>query len=239
MSAKNLLQKIFKKNDTSVTNTHSFVKRESRVDVLPLHNVSFNLKDPPHSTPLPIANLSFGGVGILANGVRGIEGVHQKIKGSLNVAQKDIGLELRIAFHRGTSIGCEFINPSPELRKTIQSYFDLELSALEMRQINDQELAKNLGESPHWYLGENNCELYLVEKNEKLASFRLSFFGNSIEYQAGLPLKYGFAVIDPEKESAWKAGDEVVPGAIKFVSNIGTLSPQLKKEIRDIISRKN
>ncbi len=101
-----------------------------------------------------------------------------------------------------------------------------------MKKIDEQTLLSDHEGTPHWHLGENNCELYFIETQNEISAFRISFFGNSIEYRRGLPLKFGFEILDPDK-----SGLDVIPGALKFVKNISSVDQKTRAHILSLIEK--
>ena len=99
---------------------------------------------------------------------------------------------------------------------------------------------------PHWYHGDNNCELYFVERNDKILNFHITFFGNAIEFSVEGRMIYGH-VWDEErdKDIAYKGSKlikvvdkmevEILYESKSFVRQIPLLGEHFKQQIIEII----
>lgn len=212
--------KLFNRNPTD---PRSFVDREARLTLSPLHNASFHLSKPRTLPDIPIVDLSSGGLGLMASAVGKLP-KDSEIEGMLRIEDAEIFLSGKVVHNHSRSIGIQFHEPSLELKRTIQKYFDVELRAIEMTEQTLQSSPPLPGESARWFLGTNNCELFIVERDGVIQLFRISYFGNSVEFEKGHPLR--FAQIYPNSSKDLKSG------LLRLVSNIAGVSEIQREQIR-------
>ncbi|MDH5297479.1 MAG: hypothetical protein OEV91_00485 [Desulfobulbaceae bacterium] len=222
------------------------VTRAPRVHILPLHNIHFVMAGSGSGDPASLANLSFSGVGLLADGHRRWPPPGAMIFGDFLFGGDRHPVSMLVVRSAGKIVGCQFDSSSKErLRPLVLRYFDLELSALRLYPVDPQYLKEEEDGQPHWLRGHDNCELFLVEREGRLVRFNLTFFGNHIEGGAELPLRFG-QVVDTEEgggDGGYKMKEsslisplasfppELLERAWRFVANIEPLAEEHRRVI--------
>jgi len=245
-----ILNRLFKKENDDLPTPEQEKRKRTRVDRAPrvqlgaLHHISFHQKEPPVSTPLQLANLSTSGVGFMKSSSTTWPSTGSILKGDFLVAGSEIATSLQIVHISAKIVGCRIIENNAEVERMVNDYFNLELSAVRLIPVNPAILKSEPDGKPQWFKGENNCELYVVEKEQRLVRYNLSFFGNYIEGSPRTALKYGHIVEDEElKEGPKYKGSsivrlvsdlpvEIIDLSLKFLTNIESLDKGILEEIQ-------
>lgn len=188
--------------------TRARVARVPRVAVLPLHNLTARLTgSDPAAAPLCITNISSSGLGLLRVGLTSAPEAGGRLEGVLNIEQERLPLVLRVVHISSSVVGCAFVDPSAELRAAIVRYLEVELNALDMREVGQALLKGDPEGVPHWFRGRNNCELFFVTDPEgRLVRFSAAFFGNVVEGGATEDTRFGHVVDSMDEDSEFKPG---------------------------------
>jgi hypothetical protein len=125
-------------------------------------------------------------------------------------------------------VGCDFYGAGPELKRFIESYFNIELAACQMQRVSETAPAVG-GRTEHCFRSEH-CELVYVEDGGKLAEWSVSLFGNRIDADAARKLRMS---------SELMAGSQVeqqvgmiLANAMRLVANVEGLN----EDVRDTMS---
>ena len=220
------------------------IKRSPRVHILPLHNVSFS-KTGDEKT-IKLSNLSVTGAGFLRNLHHDWTETDEVMDGSFSFKGKKYPISMKIIHHSPMIIGCAFDEPNRKvMRSFVSRYFDLELSALQLYEVDPKYLKDEKTGTPRWFQGKDNCEVYIIEQDNKIILFNITFFGNHIEGGDTVPLRYGLIVDDDEAETdtifRMKGATvirpidifspELIESALKFVSNLEVLTGKQRTTI--------
>ncbi|MCM2277886.1 MAG: PilZ domain-containing protein [Oligoflexia bacterium] len=160
--------------------------RPPRVRLGELHSVSFKAREPAgvaEGGELRIANLSAEGIGFVKD-LRAWPEPGATISGTLRIGEFFQEVKAEVRHQGGNLVGCRFVETGPGFRERILQSFLTELAALRMVRVNPDVLQRPEDGFPSLYVGENGCELYVIESAEgsgELVRFTLSFFGNQIE----------------------------------------------------------
>jgi hypothetical protein len=200
-------------------------RRSPRVQVLSLHRIQFVRKlGDGREEPVRIANVSATGAGFIR------EPGHE------------YPVRARIMHLTETIAGCQFESPMADFNTVIDRYFEIEIAAVCMKEVNPGILRKDCGGTPHLIIGENNCELYYVESSRKVVYFYLTFFGNYLEGGDEEDARFGYVDEDEFLDKPAYRGspivrlthsipEDVLAGAIKFVENMTRVPQSVRKEI--------
>ena len=240
MGSIGFLKKFFSRVDINLHETNKqpkrvFTPRPHRIQLLSLHHVQFICKNPLIEDPIPLLNLSTNGAGLMKNAISTLPAPGTLLQGDFDFNGERHPIEMRLIHNSGQVAGCAFQGDFSQIRDRIVRYFDLELSALKMTQVKPEMLQTEADGTPHWFLGTNNCELYLVSKEERVIRFNLSFFANYIEGGETIPTRFGQVVEDTRidkpkaKGSALVLWEKALPEdllntACRFMENVLPLS---------------
>ena len=218
---------------------------DARLRLLPLHGIYVELAG---GRRIDVVNIASDGVGLFRNSQNSWPDTGARLKGQLVVGDFRSPVELEIVHITGLVVGCRGIGLTSELRDLIRSYLDVELAASRIREANPKILRKDPEGDTRWFIGPNNCELFLVHQNERLIRFELSLFGVHFTGGPSLPLKYGFVIDDEGAGEVKYKGSAIVRSvsripadmmqtAIRFVENVPSLSPALRSVLAESIRR--
>jgi hypothetical protein len=165
----------------------SYVDRAPRVNLHELRRIALSLDTYPH---VRVANLSLTGIAIFQNDLTQIPKPGTLIKGVLTFQpqakdQKIFRVDLKTAHAAGQILGLAFANQDRDREDAIVKYFEAELIALKLVPVNDQLLKKDEEGNPHLFQFADLGDLYLVEVNNKVQSFEISFLGHYFEWRKG------------------------------------------------------
>lgn len=222
--------------------------RAPRVALLDLHHIHFRCSDPPFPHEIALVNLSVGGVGLLKNSLPATFPIGAILRGSFHFEGQTYPVEMKVAHASHEVLGCAFVEIPAAFSELVHRYFDVELSALKMNRIKPDLLQEEPDGIPHWFQGQNNCDLFFVTKDDKLIRFQLSFFANYIEGGSQQPTRFGQVLGDNLRDKPklkdtssirWDAslakGLEIP--AIKFIRNISQLSVEEKTALIALIKK--
>lgn len=174
--------------------------------VLPLHNLALRLSAGAGAA-VPITNISTAGLGLLRAGMEQVPETGGRIEGALELEGRRLDTILRVAHVSPTVIGCAFEEPSADLKAAILRYFEVEISAVEMKEISPAFLKADPDGTPHWFRGRNNCELFFVtDSRDGLVRFSMAFFGNMVEGGLSEETRFGHVVDTVDEEAEFKPG---------------------------------
>lgn len=224
-----------------------FRRKHMRVKLFPLHSVSFELVGWPKKTDL--GNLSISGMGIFTESLPPGIKANDLLEGVLVCGGAQAKVTARVVHVGNTMTGCQFVGHDSEVNRLVQSYFNLELSALTMISVRPELLQEDPDGTPHWIHGKNNCELFYISRGEQVVRFNLTFFGNYIEGGAEMRAKYGQIVEDDDgagkprhKASAlvrWDASlaSQLEAYAVRFLASIPHLEDAHRKELSRMLKQ--
>jgi hypothetical protein len=134
-------------------------------------------------------------------------------------------------------IGARFDDPGFEVTWAISHYFDLEIVAARLNPVRAEMLKPEPDGTPHWFQGNNNCDLFYVSSGREVLGFQLTVFGNYVEGGREKPLRFG-SLFEEENDDGpryrgatlvgrKRASDEVVVSlAERLVTGIKGLDPE-------------
>jgi hypothetical protein len=187
------------------------VPRAFRVRLEPLHAASLELLDGAGGRcPAQVANVSSTGLGILASS--GLEWIQAgaTVGARLSLGSESFDVQLQAVHKRPQSMGFRFLEPSlSAMRSAVPRYFSAELAAGRTHAVPPSVLKAHPDGEPTLIMGDNGCELFLVMRQERLARFTLSFFGNYAEGAAGSETRYGVVVEDERVGPVYRGTDLV------------------------------
>ncbi len=218
-----------------------------RVKIIPLHRISFKSLNPARVLPLGVRNISSTGFGLIPPPVAW-ETRPDSLVGQLTIGAEQLDIAARIVHLSQAIVGCQFQGDTAALSRLLEEYFKVELNALKARQINPAVLKQDPRGTPHWFVAENNSELYYVEKDGALVHFRLSVFGNSIDGGEGKPVTFGIEESDRTPEGDIRKGSvliqttqslprEIVETAIRFIESIEKAPREVKDRLTGWIGK--
>ncbi|MEK7691175.1 MAG: hypothetical protein AAB425_09160 [Bdellovibrionota bacterium] len=233
-----------------------FPARASRVQILPLHAVTFERKNPEHEGRFRIANLSTSGFALARGDASILPGQEPKAGarwvGILQSNGQGVVTVVAEAVHTASLIvGFRFIDPSRELSEWVLRQFKLELGALAMTEIARAILKdEEDGFVPVCYTGAGGAELFFAAdpKTGVIDRFEMTFLGNVFSGTEGGPVKFG-TLIENERDDhlrmkasaavKWepRMPADMLDFAIRFVNNIESLSSFRKLELVRHLSR--
>ncbi len=225
------------------------VNRAPRVSILPLHNISFHLRDTDYQVTL--GNISSSGVGFLKDSQNKWPKIGSKLRGIFPFAEKELPITMEVVHGSSSIIGCRF-DPSISgfMRSLVLRKFDLELTALRLKKISGQFLKKTASGTPHWLHGTDDCELYFIEEKGIISSFKLSFHDYIIEGGDLIPCTFS-RIIDNHlygvdsvklKESNLVMAVPKIPldvknTTLKFLANIQNIAESHRVQLTERIRR--
>lgn len=229
---------------------HDQVQRAARLQMLPLHGVTFHVQEPPGFGHLAVLNLSVEGIGLM----RGSDGgranwpapgsAGSRLRGRLMIRSEEFPLAVALVHAGADRAGGRFENPSPEFQRRLREHFLAEFAAQKMGAVKRELLQDDPDGEPRFFVGENNSELFLVEKDGRLVHFHLCFFGNVIDGEKDGTISAGtlddrdhFASDGPGRKSvalvkrAQAVSDDLAALAVRFLSNVRGLDSGLREQI--------
>lgn len=223
------------------------IPRAPRIVLTPLHDIFVELKTVEPGNRRRLGNISSSGIGLLPESSetgKAVLPVGHSIEGVLGYRERKFPVRLQVVHQLPSITGCLFAYDAASIRSMISRYFELELSAMQLTEVNPRFLKKQADGISSWFRGADNCELFLVQGAAGVVRFYLSFFGNYLGFDLKNGLRYGKIQADEDQEKiGYKGSDligfesaippEILEAAIKFIGNI----KQLKSWQRDFISK--
>jgi hypothetical protein len=212
------------------------IPRAERVKLVNLHRISFHPKTPPFADTLTLANLSATGIGFIRGEITNWPKVGQIMSGTIEMETVPYQISVKIARETPDVIGGSWVDPSPSFLQLIHRYFEAELAALKLHEINPRFIKQPDNQNKaRWIQGDNNCELYIEKQSEQIDYFNLLLLGNYAEGGEGKTTRFG-SMNKLERDKPLKsasqnvewiefAPDELKESICKFISNISSLSP--------------
>ena len=244
------IAKLLKKmelNDEKPAAVRALIKRPPRVRILPFHNTRFELVEPKFTdSDLEILNLSYSGIAFHKSDLDW-PGVGKVLKGNLKIEEETHPVEFEIVHETGTLVGCQFQGELNQLQRAMFRYFLVELSALEMYEVNPKLLQEEKDGDPRWFRGEDKCDLFILEDEKGVVRFHLSILGNYFEGGREHPLQCGLIVDDSDEHEkpAHKASplvrltnctpDSFLETVTRFLENVELLTDQQLAQIIDYL----
>jgi hypothetical protein len=218
-----------------------------RVRISPLHRIQFQCSEPQFAKfaqPIGVGNISSSGIAFIRSALPQWPGPTEQVGGLLLIGSHQLGIRARIIHLSTALVGCRFEGELASLQQAIDEYFKLELTAIQARPMNPSILKKDPRGTPHWFMAENNSELYYIENAGRVVHFHLSVFGNYIDGGEGKPTTYGHEQPDRDGAELIKSSvlihtttdlpKDVVMGALRFLEGID----KVPREVRDQIVKK-
>lgn len=224
-------------------------KRSPRVRLTGLDNIVYQMQSPVESPPIRVTNISSTGVGLRRNSMPTWPRKGTVLHGHMLLEDREYPLSLRIKRIGKEVVGCKYEGYSQQIQAMINSFFDQELAALKMIEVNPDSLDPVAGGKPSCYFGGSGSELYLIE-NEKgdVSFFQMSFCGYYLEGGLNTTLRLGTILLDNRDgalaESSLVQWQNPVPQeqidlAVRFVSNIKPLREKYCRDILKFIQQEN
>jgi hypothetical protein len=220
-------------------------RKHHRVKLLPLHAVRFELDGEEKGVEL--GNLSVSGMGLYTSDLPSGIKSGDLIQGCLVSSQDRVQVQAKVVYVSRSVTGCQFVEHDTQVNRWVQSYFNLEITALNMISVNPTLLQEDPEGTPHWIHGKNNCELFFISNGDRVVRFNLTFFGNYVEGGEGVKPKYGQIIEEdgigkPRHKSAalirWDASiaEQLEIYATRFLSAIPHLDEVHRKEIAKMLN---
>ena len=240
-------KKIFGKSEPNKPG-YAFTQRYPRVPLSPLHKISFRFVDSKTDRTLNLANISVGGMAVVHGGDSSLLGIFQDgqpIQGFVEIDSKEVAIQARVRHVSKLLAGCEFTDQSAALRKAVESYLRVEISALSLRPVDEMYLQADPRGQVSWFTDGKQNEVYCVTDDKGLAAFHMTFLGNYIEGSRGKPLSGGLVNEDEGGSDRQKGSSllemnsffkpEMANLALTFIQNVERMSPETRKEIEKYI----
>lgn len=235
------LKKLFSRNQETAPPKQ--VDRAPRVSLIPLHRVHFRVDEPSELGMVPVLNLSLSGLGLARHASQPWPPLRSRVQGELRIEEENYPLAVEMVYTSEQLVGARFLDMAPELKNRILRYFIAEFAATRMTEVNRSVLAEEPDGNPHFLVGQNQCELYYVEKDSRVVWFHLTFVGNYIEGDRKGRLKEG--LFEAEERKTYK-GSTMIRSlrplsreqgelALKFLANIRTLEPGIQGQLVALI----
>src|SRR4051812_12279244 len=107
-------------------------QRAPRVQILPLHRISFLPVGDRFTGPLHVANISRSGIAFLKSAGHEWPSPGERIRGTVQIGMTSNAVECRVIHAMGRIVGCEYEGETGKLAVALGQYFDVELKALKM-----------------------------------------------------------------------------------------------------------
>ena len=220
----------------------SLVNRAIRIAVSPKHQVKFLLG----ADEIEIFNISSTGLALVTSSFQVTPATKSKISGLLIVEGESFPLELEIV-HVAKNAGCRILKMDHGLRNKILKYFAHEIVAGNLYPLRSDILKPDSDGIPHGYVGDDRCELFFVERDEKIIKFNMVVFGFYLEMDKNKTLSVGkinnAESLNPGEYkksdmviTVIKAADkEILESVERFILCIDKLPETYKKQIVQII----
>ena len=220
----------------------SETRRHARHPMKPLHKISLQLS--PNGIFFKIVNISVGGIGFLASNEEPKSDA-KAIPVQLNIEASKFKTELEIVHRENGILGCQFIEPSPQLVGAIEDYFMTELAAMKVSMVETKGEDGPNGKTI-FFRGQNNCELLLQEIEGRLQHFNVILFGNYLEGDGkgnlcigkkiddlGVAVPMGVQLFRP----APQADQHLIESVVRFIDGVEGLSENRKASLIEILSK--
>lgn len=152
-------------------------RKEPRVPLRGLHNVSFFWMDGEQEQELQVANISRQGIGFLKAEDQEVpdQGV---LKGRLCIDGKNFEVHPKIIFSNKRGLGCQLTDSRLEIDQAVEEYFASELIGLQLKENQDPPYECSDHLNMVVLQGGNNCEVLSVTDGNELVRYRITFFGH-------------------------------------------------------------
>lgn len=195
---------------------------------------------PLHSSTdgmLTVANISFGGIGIVNDNLMSKMSVGEIIPGKLFLKDSSFDVSIKIIHFQKEIVGCGFVSLPEGFDKKLKDFFWIEFAAHRLVQINHELLTHPADGVPYYFHGLNRDELYFVIKDDRVILFNLIIAGKFLSGGFGQPIKMGEIVVDvSEKVHGYKRIDPVhwsndidssfIAQAKTFIDNVEMLAEE-------------
>ena len=191
-----------------------------------------------------IVNLSESGTGLLSKSP--LKNKIDIIQGSMVIAGKNLPTSLKVVHQSGAYLGCKFSELSSELRRAIVSNFQLEFSALEMKEVSANHLKISSEGKPKWFFSPNNFELFFSELNGEITSAETSLHGKIMQFSKGNPPKFGILSNEHRDEPSHSKADLIqwqqdldpmeLKNVVRVIENILELTKDEKQQLLKLIT---
>ena len=232
-----------------------FVDRSPRIQLLPLHDIRFELTSPEQVSTIQIANVSSSGIGFLRSSWNDWPAPASTLEGWVQTLSEGhnerLDITVRIARISTSVVGCSLLEPLLAWGSLVSRYFDQELAAVTMIAVDPAKLQAESDGQPHGLYGAHNTDRYFVTRPgdpNHIVRFNLTFLGNYVEGGNALPTKYGKVEEAPLRETpTYKASSlirwnvspdyQLVASATRFVRSIPHLSFDQKEEFARLLEK--
>jgi hypothetical protein len=222
------------------------IKRPIRIKIHNEQNVVFHIAN----EVLRVANISSSGIALDGKNCILKFKKKQTVSGFLMLEEEKIQMILEVVYV-GKNIGCKIIKSQKDVDRKISAYFKNELMASRLYPLKSEILKPVPEGRPMAYVGEDNCELFFVEKEQELLKFSITILGNYFEIDKDHNLLHGSIGDDdnhPEGKIVPKKSDlvylkegkpnkELINTLEKFILNIENLSNEYKRQMIDLLKQ--
>lgn len=214
-------KRLFSKSEQS---NKPMTLRPPRVPISDQHRIFLQDKT---GNPLPLVNVSVKGMGIRREAPFKAE-VGGEIEGSLTIDSQSFPVSARVRHLGPTVAGCEYFGNVLSVRRAIESYFRLEILALNLRPVDESFLKVDPAGKVVWFTDGRENEVYCVTDGNGIVNFHLTFFDNYIEGGRTKPLRSGY--VDEEGVCSGVARK----GSALLLLNDG-ISPEMREAANTLI----
>lgn len=152
-----------------------YVERPFRYQAKPRLVIEIN------EVEIPIENISVTGVGFYKRDrVFNLEDKHEcKVK----FMSEFIETKVKVARLTETFVGVQVIEGLAEYENFVKELYKYEELASQVRYIGPERLKESEYGEPHWFYGEDNCEVFFTLIGDEVTYFTVVLFGNVVEYK--------------------------------------------------------
>lgn len=241
-----MFKKLFKSEKVK-----SFIEREPRIKLSNNHQVEAYLVNQSGSKKIQVLNLSNGGVSFEFSNEPVFElnktyEIELKIWIDSNI-QKNLIFQttIQVMHISENGIGCKFLQIQPEIRETLNNFFQAELLGANLKKIDNSILKSEPGITINWYRDMKDNELYIELKDSQILNFHITFNANYMEWSEGKTLKVGQVITD-KRSHAVKGSSLIefqtaekfitIKQAMSLVLNTNFLEKDILQNILNILS---
>lgn len=231
MSAAKKLVKIEESAKLVAPKVRKVQMRAPRAKITPFSHLTVELQLGKQWLPIQVLNISTSGVGFnptkkMKDFFDAGELFNARLK--FKDKQKEIKTKLLIQQVDDAYVGSAFIDYEPMLPVTIAHYFDIELSALEVVKIKSSQLDHPKNGKNYAFRGKDQCSLdYHALESGKVTQFKISIFGNVIEWHQGAKSAIILTEGTPD--------EHLKRLFMKFILNIQNLDDQHASQITELV----
>lgn len=224
-----------------------WVARTPRVQPQPFQ-VHFYLENDQGKIQIPILNISLTGCALAREAVPATMTVGQTFSGLITIGDCELAASCKIVRTTDEIIGCCFVPEIPNFTNHFLKHFKLEMTALQMTQIDPKLLKAPPEGSPFYFQGSDNCELFFTDLNGKISSFSVTVFGRFLAGGEDAPFRSGEMTKDSSsKVHGYKRADPVswkqemdavlIDEIRRFLHHISTLNSEHRAKLLALMDR--